>query len=128
MQVRDPGDWATGGLAATDLARQEGVFDGGKTASSIELEKPLEKMKIRTQRSRATESARYSSRQEEAPPLPSIAEPDSPHSVVTTEAQIAAIVRQMTVLTEAVKNLQQDRKSTRLNSSHSGESRMPSSA
>ena len=32
------------------------------------------------------------------------------------------------ILTQAMKRLYPDRKSTRLNSSHSGESRMPSSA
>ena len=33
-------------------------------------------------------------------------EPSSPHPAVTTEAQIAAIVLQMTVLTDEVKSLQ----------------------
>ncbi|XP_073103482.1 uncharacterized protein [Elaeis guineensis] len=63
--------------------------------------------KMRAQRSRVTGSARRSSRREEASPPPSVVEPSSPHPVVTTEAQIAVIVRQMTVLTDAVKSLQQ---------------------
>ena len=63
--------------------------------------------KTRAQRSRITRSARRSSRREEASPPPPAVEPSSPHPAVTTEAQIAAIVRQMTVLTDAVKSLQQ---------------------
>ena len=63
--------------------------------------------KTRAQRSRVTGSARRSSRREEASPPPPAAEPSSPRPAVTTEAQIAAIVRQMTVLTDAVKSLQQ---------------------
>ncbi|XP_073104404.1 uncharacterized protein [Elaeis guineensis] len=62
---------------------------------------------MRAQRSRVTGSARRSSRREETSPPPSAAEPSSPHPTVTTEAQIAVIVRQMTVLTDAVKSLQQ---------------------
>ncbi|XP_073108206.1 uncharacterized protein [Elaeis guineensis] len=63
--------------------------------------------KTRAQRSRITGSARRSSCREEASPPPPAAEPSSPHPAVTTDAQIAAIVRQMTVLTDAVKSLQQ---------------------
>nr|XP_019702910.1 uncharacterized protein LOC109505143 [Elaeis guineensis] len=63
--------------------------------------------KTRAQRSRVTGSARRSSRREEASPPSPAAEPSSPRPAVTTGAQIAAIVRQMTVLTDAVKSLQQ---------------------
>ena len=65
--------------------------------------------RIKAQRSRATGSARHSSRPEEASPSLPTAEPSSLHPVVTTEAQIAAIVRQMIVLTDAVKSLQPTR-------------------
>ena len=85
---RRSGDEAIG---RNRLARQVG---GGMT-------------KTRAQRSRVTGSARRSSRREEASPPPPAAEPSSPRPAVTTEAQIAAIVRQMTVLTDAVKSLQQ---------------------
>ena len=63
--------------------------------------------RTRAQRSTATGSARHFFRWKEAPPLPPVAEPSSPHPMVTTDAQIAAIVQQMNVLTEAIKSLQQ---------------------
>ncbi|XP_073110866.1 uncharacterized protein [Elaeis guineensis] len=63
--------------------------------------------RTRAQRSRVIGSVRHSFYREETSPPPFMVEPSSPHPVVTTEAQITAIVRQMIVLADAVKSLQQ---------------------